>query len=55
MMKSLAKLYDESSRNRMQTVLALIEPIAILTIGSVIGVIILGVILAITSVNDVAF
>jgi len=55
MMKSLAKLYDESGRNRMQTVLALIEPIAILTIGSLIGVIILGVILAITSVNDVAF
>ena len=55
MMRSLAKLYDESGRNRMQTVLALIEPLAILLIGGVIGVIILGVILAITSVNDVAF
>jgi len=55
MMRSLAKLYDESSRNRMKTVLALIEPLAILIIGTVIGVIILGVILAITSVNDVAF
>ena len=55
MMRSLARLYDEASRNRMQTVLALIEPLAILSIGGIIGVIILGVILAITSVNDVAF
>ena len=55
MMRSLARLYDESSRNRMQTVLALIEPLAILLIGAVIGTIILGVILAITSVNEVSF
>ena len=39
----------------MQTVLALIEPLAILLIGAVIGTIILGVILAITSVNEVSF
>jgi len=36
-------------------VLALMEPLAILLIGGVIGTIILGVILAITSVNDVNF
>lgn len=34
--------------------MALIEPVAILLIGSVIGVIILGIILAITSVNEMA-
>ncbi len=55
MMRSLARLYDESGRNRMQTVLAMIEPLSILVIGAVIGTIILGVILAITSVNDVSF
>lgn len=53
MLRSLAKLYDESSRTRMKQVLALIEPLAILIIGAVIGVIILGIILAITSVNEV--
>jgi general secretion pathway protein F len=37
----------------MKKVMALIEPLAILLIGSLIGSIILGVILAITSVNDV--
>lgn len=55
MMKSVARLYDEGARNRMRRVLALIEPLAILLIGGFIGSIILGVILAITSVNDVNF
>ncbi|MEK7990079.1 MAG: type II secretion system F family protein [Thiotrichaceae bacterium] len=55
MLRSLAKLLDESGRNRMKRFLLLIEPIAILVIGSVIGVIITGVILAITAVNQVNF
>jgi general secretion pathway protein F len=54
MLLSLASLYEESGRNRMKKLLILIEPIAILLIGSVIGTIILGVILAITSANDLA-
>lgn len=54
MLESLAKLYEESGRTRMKRVLILMEPIAILLIGSVIGTIILGVILAITSANDLA-
>lgn len=52
MLGSLASLYEENSKNRMKKFMALIEPVAILLIGSVIGVIILGIILAITSVND---
>ncbi len=55
MLKSLAKLYEESSRTRMKRFLLLIEPIAILFIGAVIGLIITGVILAITSVNQISF
>ena len=54
MLDSLASLYAEAGRNRMKRLLILIEPIAILLIGSVIGTIILGVILAITSANDLA-
>lgn len=54
MLDSLASLYEEAGRNRMKRLLILIEPIAILVIGSVIGTIILGVILAITSANDLA-
>ncbi|MDC0068155.1 type II secretion system F family protein [Gammaproteobacteria bacterium] len=51
MMKSVADLYSEAARKRMTRMLALIEPLSILIIGGVIGVIILGVILAITSIN----
>ena len=55
MLRSLAKLLEESGRMRMKRFLLLIEPIAILVIGGIIGVIITGVILAITSVNQVSF
>ena len=39
------------SRARMKRVLALIEPVAILMIGGIIGVFVTAIILAITSVN----
>lgn len=55
MLRSLAKLYEESGRVRMKRFLLLLEPISILVIGGVIGFIITGVILAITSVNQVGF
>ncbi len=55
MLHSLAKLLAESGRLRMKRFLLLIEPIAILVIGGIIGVIITGVILAITSVNEITF
>lgn len=55
MLHSLAKLLEESGRMRMKRFLLLIEPAAILIIGSVIGIVITGVILAITSVNEVKF
>ena len=54
MLGSLARMYEENGRNRMKKLLALIEPLAVLIIGGVIGVIILGIILAITSVNEIA-
>jgi general secretion pathway protein F len=54
MLDAVAKVYDASCKNRMKTVIALIEPIVVLAIGAVIGVLILGIILAITSVNTLA-
>lgn len=53
MLKSLATLYEKSGRNRMKRMLILIEPAAILLIGAVIGTIILGIVLAITSASDI--
>lgn len=54
MLRSFALLMDESIKNRMQRFLLLIEPAAILIIGAVIGVIMAGIIQAITSVNDIS-
>jgi len=54
MLRSLSEMYQESGRNRMKRFLTLLEPVAILLIGSVIGVIMTGIILAITSVNDIS-
>ena len=54
MLLSLARLYEEAGRQRLKRLLVLIEPLAILVIGAAIGVIIIGVMLAITSANDLA-
>ncbi len=54
MLRSLARLCANAGRTRMKQFLALLEPMAILVIGSIIGVIMIGIILAITSANDIA-
>jgi len=54
MLRSLATLYTESGRDRMKRFLTLLEPAAILTIAAVVGVIMTGIIMAITSVNEIA-
>lgn len=53
MLHSLSALYADSGRQRMKRFLLLLEPIAILSIGSIIGLIMAGIILAITSVNEI--
>lgn len=53
MMRALAKLYEENSARRMRRVLTFIEPAAILLIGGFLGTIMVGIILAITSVNEI--
>jgi general secretion pathway protein F len=54
LLKSMAELYANSGRQRMKRFLILLEPIAILLIGGVIGGIVAAIMLAITSVNQVA-
>ena len=54
MLRSLAKLYDETGRQRMKQFLILLEPAAILLIGLVVGGIVAAIMLAITSINQVA-
>ena len=52
MLRSLASLYEQNSTRRMKRFLNLIEPLAILLIGGFLGSIMIGVILAMTSVNE---
>jgi len=52
MLRSLAGMCDSAGKARLKQFLALLEPIAILVIGGVVGIIMIGIILAITSAND---
>lgn len=53
LLSALARLYETTGRDRMKRALQLIEPLAIIIIGVVVGTIMTAIILAITSVNDV--
>ncbi len=53
LLAALARLYETIGRDRMKRALQLIEPLAIIVIGVVVGTIMTAIILAITSVNDV--
>lgn len=53
LLEALARLYETTGRDRMKRILQLIEPVAIIVIGGVIGMIVTSIILAITSINDV--
>jgi general secretion pathway protein F len=50
---SVAALYEENMKNRTRQLMAIIEPVSILIIGVFIGLIIMGVILAITAASNV--
>jgi len=52
MLRSLAGLCDVAGKRRLKQFLTLLEPAAIVLIGGVVGVIMIGIILAITSAND---
>ena len=54
MLRSLATLYEDTARQRMKQFLLMLEPAAILFIGLVVGGIVAAIMLAITSVNQVA-
>ena len=55
MLRTLATLYENAGRERLKRLLILLEPLAILIIGAVIGTIMIAVMLAITSLSNVSF
>ncbi len=55
MFERLAAIYEDESRVAMRRLTALFEPMVILGMGLTVGVIVLSLLLAITSINDVPF
>jgi general secretion pathway protein F len=53
MLRALATLHENAGRERLKRFLILLEPIAILIIGGVIGLVMVAVMLAITSMSNV--
>jgi general secretion pathway protein F len=53
MVRTIATNYEDAVRNRTRFVLSIIEPVAIVLIGGVIGLIAMAIFLAITSINNV--
>ncbi len=50
-LKSMAKLYNEENRDKIKTLLGLMEPIMMLFIGGIVGTIVLAMLLPIFSMN----
>ena len=55
MLLDVAKVFDDEVSESLKTILALLEPIMILTLGVMMGGIIISILMAILSVNDLAF
>lgn len=53
MLRTLATLHENAGRERLKRFLILLEPMAILVIGSVIGTIMIAIMLAITSLSNI--
>ncbi|MFC3121947.1 type II secretion system F family protein [Agaribacter flavus] len=53
MLEAVASLHDKSCKRKMKQVLTLMEPIAILIVGVLIGVMIVGIVLAITATTNI--
>lgn len=53
MTRSVATIYDEIVKSRVKAILSVIEPVAIVIIGGVIGMVAVAIFLAITTINKV--
>jgi type II secretory pathway component PulF len=55
MLLELSKVYDKEVRSAIKNLIALFEPVMILFMGLVVGMIVISMLLAIVSINDVPF
>ena len=55
MLIKVAESYEENVRTAVKRFVSLLEPLIILVMGGVVGFIVLSILLAITSINDIPF
>ena len=55
MLNKVAETYEENVQNAVKRFVSLLEPMIILVMGAVVGFIVLSMILAIVSINEVPF
>ena len=55
MLKTLGRIYETASRDRMKRFLTMLEPLTILVVGALIGFIMVAIMLAITSISTGGF
>ena len=53
MLLELARIYDKDVRSAIKNLIALFEPLMIVVMGVIVGIIVVSMLLAITSINDV--
>jgi general secretion pathway protein F len=53
MLLELSKVYDKDVRSAIKNLIALFEPVMILLMGLVVGVIVVSMLLAIVSINEI--
>jgi type II secretory pathway component PulF len=53
MLLELARVYDKEVRSALKNLIALFEPMMIVIMGVIVGTIVVSMLLAITSINDV--
>jgi len=49
----LARIYDKDVRSAIKNLIALFEPVMILVMGLIVGVIVVSMLLAIVSINEI--
>jgi general secretion pathway protein F len=55
MFERLAGIYDNETRTALRRLTALFEPVVILVMGVMVGAIVLSLLMAITSINEIPF
>jgi general secretion pathway protein F len=55
MLMQVAEYYEKDTQNQLRRLTSLVEPVLLLTMGLIVGFVVIAMLLGLFSVNDVAF